>query len=76
MSPELERLLEAYHEKRTCPPGEKTQRAASFERLLSEACALKPGVSRDEILNALARRYAEFRQQRLKAQRDRLSRLR
>jgi len=61
MSPELERLLVAYHEKRTCRPGEKPQRSATFERLLADALARKPGVGRDELLNALAERYAEFR---------------
>ena len=76
MSRELERLLEAYHEKRTCPPEEKPRRAAAFERLLAEALARKPGVSLDELLNALAERYAEFRRQRLKSERERLSRLR
>jgi hypothetical protein len=76
MSPELQRLLEAYYEKRTCPPREKQQRAATFERLLHEACARKSGVSRDEVLNALAERYNELRRQRLKAERERLARLR
>ena len=76
MSPELQQLLEAYHEKRTCPPVEKAQRAAIFDRLLRETMSRKPGVSRDELLNALAERYAEFRRQRLKSERDRLSRLR
>ena len=76
MSPELERLLTAYDEKRTCPPEEKPQRSASFERLLAEALARKPGASRDELLDALAERYAAFRRQRLKTERERLSRLR
>ena len=76
MSPELERLLAAYHEKRTCPPEDQPQRVATFERLLAEAAARKPGVSRDELLNALADRYAEYRRHRLKAERERLSRLR
>jgi Uma2 family endonuclease len=48
MSPETERLLEAYHEKRTCPPAEKRQRVATFERLLAESLARKPGASRNE----------------------------
>jgi len=51
MSPDLERLLEAYHEKRTAPPSEKPQRAATFERLLADTLGRKPGVSRDEFLN-------------------------
>ena len=75
MSPELERLLEAYYEKRTCPREERAQRAATFRRLLAEAVSRKPGVSQDEILNALAERYGELRRQRIKVQRERLSRL-
>src|SRR5437870_1997610 len=39
MSPELERLLEALHEKLTCPPEEKSHRIATFERLLRDALA-------------------------------------
>lgn len=76
MSPELEQLLQAYHEKRICPPEEKPHRAATFERLLADALARKPGTTRDELLSALVARYAEFRIRRLKAERERLSRLR
>jgi hypothetical protein len=76
MSPELERLLIAYHEKRTCPDADKVKRAVAFERLLVEALSRKPGVCRDELLNAISDRYAEFRRQRLKTERERLSRLR
>jgi hypothetical protein len=39
MSPELERLLEALHEKLTCPSQEKAHRVATFERLLGDALA-------------------------------------
>ena len=60
MSPELEKLLEAYHEKRTCPPREKSQRTATFERLFNDALARRPGASRDALLEALQLRYAEF----------------
>jgi hypothetical protein len=60
MSPELEKLLEAYYEKRTCPPGEKSQRAAAFERLFKDALARRPGTSRDALLEALELRYPEF----------------
>jgi hypothetical protein len=49
---------------------------AAFERLLADAAARKPGVSRDELLNAVAERYAEFRRQCFKTERERLSRLR
>lgn len=64
MSPELQRLLGAYHEKRTCPPGEKPQRTATFERLLNEALIRRPATSRDALLEALQMRYAEFRRAR------------
>ncbi len=53
MSPELERLLEALYEKLTCPPEEKSHRVATFERLLQDALARRPGTSRNELLNAL-----------------------
>jgi len=60
MSPELERLLEALYEKLTCPPEEKSHRVATFERLLQDALARRPGTSRDELLNALQDRSREF----------------
>jgi hypothetical protein len=60
MSPELERLLEALHEKLTCPSDEKGHRVATFERLLNDALASHPGTSRDELLDALHDRYREF----------------
>jgi len=40
MSPELQRLLEALDRKLNSPLEEKTQRAATFERLLSDALAV------------------------------------
>jgi hypothetical protein len=60
MSPELQKLLEALHEKLTCPPDEKPHRVATFERLLQDALACRPGTSRDELLDALRDRYREF----------------
>jgi len=60
MSPELERLLEALHEKLTCPPQEKAHRVATFERLLRDALARHPATSRDEFLDALRDRYRQF----------------
>jgi len=67
MSPELERLLQALYEKRTCPPEEKPQRDANFERLLQDALARRRGTSRDQLLDALHDRYEEFRRARRKA---------
>jgi hypothetical protein len=66
MSPELEKLLTAFHEKLTCPPEEKPHRFATFERLLQDALARRPGTSRDELLNALQDRYREFLRSRRK----------
>lgn len=60
MSPELERLLAALYEKLTCPPEEKAHRVATFERLVQDALARRPGTSRDELLDALQDRYREF----------------
>lgn len=64
MSPDLERLLQALYEKRTCPPEEKAHRNATFERLLQDALARRPGTSRDELLDALHDRYEDFRRAR------------
>lgn len=66
MSPEFQRLLEAYYEKRTCPPGEKSQRAATFERLLNDVLARRPGTSREALLDAVQTRYQDFRRARRK----------
>lgn len=64
MSPELERLPEALHEKLTCPPGEKLRRVASFERLLQDVLRRRPGTARETLLDALRDRYGEFRRAR------------
>ncbi len=64
MSPELERLLQALYEKRTCPPEEKAHRNATFERLPQDCLARRSGTSRDELLSALHERYEEFRRAR------------
>ncbi len=66
MSPELQRLLEAYHEKLTCGPDEKQRRVATFERLFADALARRSGTARDELLAALETRYADFRRARRK----------
>jgi hypothetical protein len=60
MSPELERLLEALHEKLTCPPEEKAHRTATFERLVQDALARRPGTSRNQLLDALRDRFRGF----------------
>ena len=60
MSPELDRLLDALYEKLTCPPEEKAHRVATFERLLQEALAGRPGTSRDVLLDALQDRFRAF----------------
>jgi hypothetical protein len=66
MSSELQRLLEAYHEKLTCGLDEKQQCVATFERLFADALARRFGASRDELLAALEARYSDFRRARRK----------
>ena len=66
MSPELEKLLQALYEKRTCSPEEKAHCNATFERLLQDALARRPGTTRDELLEALHDRYVEFSRARRK----------
>jgi hypothetical protein len=66
MSPDLERLLLAPYEKRTCPPEEKPSRDATFERLLQDVIAGRPGTSREQLIEALNDRYQEFRRARRK----------
>jgi hypothetical protein len=66
MSPELEKLLEALYEKFNCSPEEKIHRVATFERLLQDALARRPGTTRDELLDALRDRYQEFLRSRRK----------
>jgi hypothetical protein len=60
MSPELERLLAAFYEKLSCPPEEKPQRVATFERLLQDALARRPGTSREQLIEALQDRMRDF----------------
>ena len=60
MSPELDRLLEAFDEKLTCPPEEKPRRVAIFERLFEDALSRRPETSRDKFLDALRDRYRVF----------------
>ena len=64
MSLDLERLLQALYEKRTSPPEEKAHRNATFERLLQDSMARRPGTSRDELLGVLHDRHEEFRRAR------------
>ena len=74
MSPELEKLLEAFHEKRTCPSSEKAQRDATFERLLNDAVASRPGTSRDSCwkrCNPVTRNFAALAANRRQFHRER-----
>jgi len=66
MSPELERLLEAYHETLTCPPNETPQKTATFEGLLKGILTRRPGTSREAMMEVLQMRYREFRRARRK----------
>jgi hypothetical protein len=53
MSPELERLLTALYERDTCKPGQRAQREATFRRLVDDAMARKPGLTREEFMEAI-----------------------
>ena len=66
MSPELERLLEAYHDTLTGTPDEAAKSAATFEGLLRVVFARQPGTSREAMMEALQLRYREFRRARRK----------
>ena len=61
MSPELEALLKADHERHYCEPRERARWQASYERLLADALIKVPGVSRDDFLKALQPRALEYR---------------
>ena len=60
MSPELEALLRADFERHNRNPHERAKFHAGFERLLQDALAKSPGLSRDELLEALRDRVIEF----------------
>jgi hypothetical protein len=61
MSPELEALLRADFERHRCDPHARAKFHATFERLLQDALAKSPGLSREELLEALRDRAIEFR---------------
>lgn len=61
MSPELEALLCADFERHNCDPHDRAKFQAVFERLLQDALAKSPRLSREELLEALRDRVIEFR---------------
>lgn len=61
MSPELEALLRADFERHNCEPNQRARWQATFERMLQDALAKAPRVSREEFLEALRPRLIEFR---------------
>jgi hypothetical protein len=61
MSPELEALLRADFERHNCDPHDRAKFHATFERLLQDVLTKFPGLSRDELLEALRERTIEFR---------------
>jgi len=52
MSPELEKLIEAYDAKLTCQPEEKPKCEGTFEQLLAEVLARRPSTGRDALMEA------------------------
>ena len=60
MSPDLEKLLEAYHETLICSPDEAVQRATAFQRGLNDVLSRHGATSREALLEALQVLYREF----------------
>ncbi len=59
--PELEGLLRALYERDTCEPADLVRRRATANRLIEDALSRRPGLSRDEFMDAIRPRYAEYR---------------
>jgi hypothetical protein len=64
MSPELERLLNALWEREFCEPRERARWGATVERLIGDACRRRPGLSREQFMDAVTPRYEVFRRAR------------
>ena len=60
MSPELERLLAALYEYNTCEPVDLPKWEATVSRLVDDALQKKPGLSKDQLMEALRDRYREY----------------
>jgi hypothetical protein len=66
VSPDLELLLAALYERDNCEPADRPNRDAILEDLLSAVLAKQPGLTRDQLIQALHPRYIEFRKARRK----------
>ncbi len=53
MSPDLERLLNPLWEKRNCEPKDRARWKATAERLIQDALAKYPSLSRDQLMDAI-----------------------
>ena len=60
MSPELERLLAALYEYNTCEPVDLPKWEAIVAQLVDASLQKKPGLTRDQFMEALKDRYREF----------------
>jgi hypothetical protein len=76
--PELEAILQARYDLQTCEPSAKEENLRKYQELLDEV--IRKGsvrsATREELEKLLAERYREFRREKLRAERSRLSRLR
>lgn len=54
-------VLAAPVDRETCAPHERPRYEATVHRLVEDARARMPGVSREEFMDALSDRYREFR---------------
>ncbi len=64
MRSELDKLPQALYEKDSCEPRDRLRWQNSYDRLLQDALARIPGVSRQQFQEALADRYRELKKQR------------
>ena len=72
MSPDLERLLNAIWERDTTEPKNQVRWRATVERLIADALARQPVISREQFMDALEPRLQEFRRQKRKQQTPRI----
>lgn len=77
-NPELEAILQARYELETCEPRQKTERRARLDALIEAALAKagRQNLSSRTFIEITAEAYREFKLNRRKTERARLSRLR
>jgi hypothetical protein len=72
MRSDLDKLLEALYEKDSCEPEHRLRWQRDYDRLLEDALARVPRVSRQQLQEALADRYRELKKRRRQNQQAKL----